>query len=66
MSSSPNSGHTATHCSAQIQSNGWTSYVRNTLSAIALLKSRRSLRASDTRKTLSEMANTKEVKNGIC
>ena len=61
-----NSGHTATLRSAQIQSNGWTSHVRNTLSVIALLKSRRALRTLDTRKTLSEMANTKEVKNGIC
>ena len=34
MCTSPNSGHTATLCSAQIQPYGWISHVRRTLYAI--------------------------------
>jgi len=39
-----NSGHTATLRSAQIQPNGWTSHVRNTLSEIVSLKTNKKLK----------------------
>jgi len=35
VAASPNSGYTATLCSAQIQPNGWTSYVRKPLGDIS-------------------------------
>jgi hypothetical protein len=41
LSPTPNSGHMATHRFAQIQPNGWTSYVRETLSEMAGLRKKK-------------------------
>jgi len=43
-SDSDNRGHTATLSYAQIQPNGWTSHVRNTLSEIVSLKTNKKLK----------------------